>query len=211
MRVMQQVLSKLEAKFRKRRVPQVKSGDIVRVHQRVKEGSKIRTQVFEGMVIRTDRMRSATARITVRRISSGVGVEKSFLLHSPNVLQVEIIKRSKVRRNYLSYMRSRQGKAARLAGIDFDVEGVNLTIEQQQEMELADSTADKVEQNTAPQNESVPDKAAEGKTAKSTAKNKSVGVDSAKGESKDAKAASARQKKTDQENGADGKGNQAEK
>ena len=68
---------------------------------------------------------SHTSRITVRRIASGVGVEKSFLLHSPLVVQVEVTKRSKVRRNYLSYMRQRTGKAARLTGVDFDSQAVN--------------------------------------------------------------------------------------
>ena len=65
------------------------------------------------------------SRITVRRIASGVGVEKSFLLHSPLVVKVEVTKRSKVRRNYLTYMRQRTGKSARLSGVDFDARAVN--------------------------------------------------------------------------------------
>jgi large subunit ribosomal protein L19 len=97
----------------------------VKVHQKIREGNKERVQIFQGLVIRTDRKGSHTSRITVRRIASGVGVEKSFLLHSPLVLKVEVTKRSKVRRNYLSYMRSRTGKSARLTGMDFDREAVN--------------------------------------------------------------------------------------
>jgi large subunit ribosomal protein L19 len=77
------------------------------------------------MVIRTDRKDMHTSRITVRRIASGVGVEKSFLLHSPLVLKVEVTKRSKVRRKYLTYMRARTGKSARLTSLDFDRKGVN--------------------------------------------------------------------------------------
>lgn len=110
---------------RKPKVVDVRSGDTVRVHQKIKEGSKERVQVFEGVVIRTDRKDSHTSSITVRRIASGVGVEKTYLLHSPLVLKVEVTKRSKVRRKYLSYLRSRSGKSARLTGVDFDRTKVN--------------------------------------------------------------------------------------
>lgn len=122
---MESVIRKIEEKFKKDAVVDVKSGDTVRVHQKIKEGNKERVQVFQGLVIRTDRKGSHTSRITVRRISSGVGVEKSFLLHSPLVVKIEVTKRSKVRRNYLTYMRSRTGKAARLTGVDFDRNAVN--------------------------------------------------------------------------------------
>jgi len=106
-------------------VVDVKSGDTVKVHQKIKEGAKERIQIFEGVVIRVDRAASHTARITVRKIASGVGVEKSFLLHSPLVEKIEVTRRSKVRRNYLSYLRERSGKSARLKGVNFDREGVN--------------------------------------------------------------------------------------
>lgn len=105
---------------RKAKVVDVRSGDTVRVYQKIQEGNKSRIQMFEGVVIRTDRKDSLNSRITVRRIASGVGVEKSYLLHSPLVEKVEIIKRGKVRRNYLSYLRSRFGKSARLVGKKFD-------------------------------------------------------------------------------------------
>lgn len=110
---------------RKKKVVDARSGDTVRVHQKIKEGNKERIQVFEGVVIRTDRTNSLTSSFTVRRIASGVGVEKTFLMHSPNVLKVEVTKRSKVRRNYLSYLRKRSGKSARLTGMDFDRTKVN--------------------------------------------------------------------------------------
>src|SRR5688500_6116223 len=122
---MQSVIEKIEEKFKKHEVVDVKSGDTVKVHQKIKEGAKERIQVVQGLVIRTDRKGSHTSRITVRRIASGIGVEKSFLLHSPLVVKIEVTKRSKVRRNYLTYMRARTGKAARLTGVDFDREGVN--------------------------------------------------------------------------------------
>ena len=118
-------ISDLEASFKKGAVVDVRSGDTVKVHQKIKEGNKERVQIFQGLVIRCDRGGSHTSRITVRRIASGVGVEKSFLLHSPLVLKVEVTKRSKVRRNYLSYMRALTGKSARLASVDFDKQAVN--------------------------------------------------------------------------------------
>lgn len=122
---MQSVIHKLSEKYKKSAVVDVRSGDTVKVHQKIKEGNKERVQIFQGLVIRTDRKGSHTSRITVRRITSGIGVEKSFLLHSPLVVKIEVTKRSKVRRNYLTYMRSRTGKAARLTGVDFDKNAVN--------------------------------------------------------------------------------------
>jgi large subunit ribosomal protein L19 len=118
-------IKELNQSFKKGAVVDVRSGDTVKVHQKIKEGNKERVQIFQGLVIRTDRKGSHTSRITVRRIASGIGVEKSFLLHSPLVLKVEVTKRSKVRRNYLTYMRNRTGKAARLTGVDFDRKSVN--------------------------------------------------------------------------------------
>ena len=119
------IIDKVNKLSMKKKVVDVRSGDTVRVHQKIKEGNKERTQIFEGVVIRTDRKDSATSRITVRKIASGVGVEKSFLMHSPLVLKIEVTKRSKVRRNYLSYLRNRSGKSARLAATQFDREAVN--------------------------------------------------------------------------------------
>ena len=126
---MSSVISAIEAKYRKHDVVDVKSGDTVRVHQRIREGSKERIQVFEGLVIRTDRKASHTSSITVRRVASGIGVEKTYLVHSPLVQKIEVTKRSKVRRNYLTYMRARTGKSARLSGVDFDKDQVNTVAE----------------------------------------------------------------------------------
>lgn len=133
---MHALIRQVESKFLKKQVVDVRSGDTVKVHQRIKEGSKERIQIFEGLVIRTDRKDSMTSTITVRRIASGVGVEKSFLLHSPLVEKVEITKRSKVRRKYLSYMRARSGKSARLAAVDFDKTAVNDVTDPEAEAEL---------------------------------------------------------------------------
>ena len=119
------IIDKVNKLSMKTKVVDVRSGDTVRVHQKIKEGAKERTQIFEGVVIRCDRKASVTSRITVRKVTSGVGVEKSFLIHNPLVLKIEVTKRSKVRRNYLSYLRLRSGKSARLAAVQFDRESVN--------------------------------------------------------------------------------------
>lgn len=119
------LIQKVNDEQKKRQVVDVRSGDTVKVHQKIKEGSKERIQMFEGVVIRTDNKGQHTSRITVRKVASGVGVEKSFLLHSPLVEKVEVVRRSKVRRNFLSYLRQRSGKSARLTAVQFDREAVN--------------------------------------------------------------------------------------
>ena len=119
------IIDKVNKESMKKKVVDVRSGDTVRVYQKIKEGNKERIQMFEGVVIRTDNKGQHTSRITVRKIASGVGVEKSFLLHSPLVEKVEIVRRAKVRRNFLSYLRERSGKSARLTAKDFDRKAVN--------------------------------------------------------------------------------------
>lgn len=141
-------IARIEAAQKKHQVVDVKSGDTVRVHQKIKEGNKERIQVFEGLVIRTDRKDSLTSSITVRRIASGIGVEKSYLLHSPLIEKIEVTKRSKVRRNYLSYMRNRSGKSARLTSTAFDKAAVN-TIEAAPVAEAAEQPAEAVTDESA--------------------------------------------------------------
>jgi|SRR5665213_2637773 len=143
---MSNVIEEINQSFKKNAVVDVRSGDTVRVHQRIKEGNKERIQVFQGLVIKVSKGTSHQSRITVRRIASGIGVEKSFLLHSPLVEKVEVTKRSKVRRNYLSYMRTRTGKSARLASVDFD-KNINTIPEVEPEVEAVEPET-KVEQET---------------------------------------------------------------
>lgn len=118
-------LKKIGDAQKKAAVVDVRSGDTVRVTQKIKEGEKFRSQMFEGVVIRTDRKDSHTARITVRKVTSGVGVEKSFLIHSPLVEKIEVVHRAKVRRKNLSFLRERSGKSARLSNKAFDRNAVN--------------------------------------------------------------------------------------
>ena len=149
---MSSLIQKIEEKYKKSQVVDVMPGDTVRVHQKIREGSKERVQIFEGLVIRVSRKNSHTSTITVRRVASGVGVEKTYLLHSPLVLKVEVTKRSKVRRNYLTYMRQRTGKSARLSGVDFDKESVNTIHDEQAEAEeekLKEETAKQAEADAA--------------------------------------------------------------
>ncbi|MBR5408958.1 50S ribosomal protein L19 [Candidatus Saccharibacteria bacterium] len=154
------ILKKIGDEQKKKAVVEVRSGDTVKVTQRIKEGDKSRLQVFEGVVIRVDRKESHTARITVRKIASGIGVEKSFLLHSPLVEKIEIVKRSKVRRNNLSYLRNRSGKSARLSAKEFDRAAVN-TIEIPGEDEVAE-TAETAAAAEAPAEEAKAEEPKEG-------------------------------------------------
>jgi large subunit ribosomal protein L19 len=155
---MQSVIQKIEETFKKHQVVDIRSGDTVKVHQKIREGNKERIQIFQGLVIRTDRKGSHTSRITVRRIASGVGVEKSFLMHSPLVVKVEVTKRSKVRRNYLTYMRNRTGKSARLASMDFDRQAVN-TVEDAPIVEAEPEAPTDAVADAAPEAEATEEKA----------------------------------------------------
>ena len=119
------LINKVNQAQKKQAVVDVRSGDTVRVYQKIKEGNKERIQMFEGVVIRTYNKQSHISRITVRKIASGVGVEKSFLLHSPLIEKVEIVRRAKVRRKFLSFLRKRSGKSARLTAKNFDRAAVN--------------------------------------------------------------------------------------
>ncbi len=97
----------------KENAPQFSIGDTVKVHNLIKEGTRERIQMFEGIVIRK-KNGGISETFTVRRISYGVGVEKTFPLHSPHVVNVEVIRRGKVRRSRLYYLRDRVGKAAKV-------------------------------------------------------------------------------------------------
>ena len=141
---------------KKKAVVDVRSGDTVRVSQKIQEGDKFRIQVFEGVVIRVDRKDSHTERIVVRKVSSGVGVEKSFLVHSPLVEKIEITRRGKVRRNNLRYLRNRSGKSARLKNLKFDRKAIN-TLEEEIDEEVKETEeAPVAEETEAPAPEETP-------------------------------------------------------
>lgn len=107
------IIRALELEGMKQNLPNLKVGDYVKVNVKVKEGTRERIQVFEGTIIAINGSGIRKA-VTVRRLSFGIGVERVFPLHSPKVDSVEIIRRGKVRRAKLYYLRSRVGKAARI-------------------------------------------------------------------------------------------------
>jgi large subunit ribosomal protein L19 len=111
---------KLLDKYFKKNVPDVRSGDTVKVHIIVKEGVKERVQIFEGLVIAVKHGKGLDGTFTVRKESFGIGVERVFPLHSPRVVKIERIKQSKVRRSKLYYMRELHGKNARLKDVNRD-------------------------------------------------------------------------------------------
>ena len=97
-------------------LPEFKSGDTIKVSVRIIEGNKSRIQAFQGVVIQR-RGGGVNATFTVRKMSSGIGVERTFPLHSPNIAGIEVIRKGKVRRNKITYIRQRSGKAARIKEI----------------------------------------------------------------------------------------------
>ena len=109
---MNDIIKKIEAEQLKAEVPEFNVGDTVKVYAKIKEGNRERIQVFEGTVLKKQGG-STRATFTVRKNSNGIGVEKTWPLHSPNVERVEVVRRGKVRRAKLNYLRDRVGKKAK--------------------------------------------------------------------------------------------------
>ena len=107
------IIRAIEQENMKSDIPSFSIGDTVKVHLKVKEGTRERIQVFEGVILKRQNG-GASETFTVRRISSGVGVERTLPLHSPKIDKIEIVKRGKVRRAKLNYLRQRTGKAAKI-------------------------------------------------------------------------------------------------
>ena len=107
------LIKSITQEYEKSDIPQFGIGDTVRVSIKVKEGNKERIQVFEGFVLKRQNG-GISESFTVRKISSGVGVEKTFPLHSPRIEKIELVRKGDVRRAKLNYMRQRTGKAARI-------------------------------------------------------------------------------------------------
>ena len=107
------LMKALTSQYMKEELPEIRVGDTVRVHVRIKEGARERIQVFEGTII-ARKHGGIGETITVRRVSYGVGCEKVFPLHSPNVAMIETVRKGQVRRAKLYYLRDRFGKAAKI-------------------------------------------------------------------------------------------------
>ena len=110
--IIMDIIKSIEHEQLKNKIPELKIGNTVRVHQRIKEGNRERIQVFEGIIIKKQGG-GLNATFTVRKIAYGVGVEKTFLVHSPMVEKVEVVRVGKARRAKLYYLRDRIGKAAK--------------------------------------------------------------------------------------------------
>lgn len=107
------ILTAITKEYQKENIPKFNPGDIVKVHIKIKEGTRERIQVFEGFVLKKQHG-GVSETFTVRRISYGVGVEKTFPVNSPKIDKIEVVRGGKVRRAKLNYMRDRTGKAARI-------------------------------------------------------------------------------------------------
>jgi len=126
---MNQALINSVSKSNLKSVPQIKVGQTVKVYQKIKEGDKTRTQVFSGLVIKVQGQKGINQTFTVRNIVSGIGVEKTYPVHSSNIEKIEIEKQNKVRRAKLYYMRERTGKSARLKAQSQDKEALNQLVD----------------------------------------------------------------------------------
>ena len=113
---MNEIIKQIEDAQLKSDIEDFRVGDTVRVHGRIKEGNRERIQVFEGVVLKRQGG-GARETFTVRKSSNGIGVEKTWPLHSPNVAKIEVVRRGKVRRNKLYYLRERTGKRAKVKEI----------------------------------------------------------------------------------------------
>ena len=125
------IIKSIEHEQLKNKIPELKVGNTVRVHQRIKEGNRERIQVFEGIIIKKQGG-GVNATFTVRRVAYGVGVEKTFLIHSPMVEKVEVVRVGKARRAKLYYLRDRVGKAAKTKeAIGARIENREITIKEE--------------------------------------------------------------------------------
>ena len=112
--MLRKAIADIQAKYARKDIPEMRSGDTVRVHTKIKEGDKERIQVFEGTIIAYRKGTPGSSMFTVRKVSYGVGVERMFPVHSPRIDKIEVMGHGEVRRSRLYYLRALQGKAARL-------------------------------------------------------------------------------------------------
>ena len=118
---MSKILQDFGAQFCKAEVPELKPGYLIKVHTKIKEGNKERIQAFQGTVMKTNSGYGIDDTFTVRKVSEGIGVERIFPIHSPNIIKIEVIRAHKVRRAKLGYLRELSGKALRLKEIPLNL------------------------------------------------------------------------------------------
>ena len=159
------IIKSIEHEQMKNKIPALKVGDTVKVHQRIKEGNRERIQVFEGIIIKKQGG-GVNATFTVRRVAYGVGVEKTFLIHSPMVEKVELVRVGKARRAKLYYLRDRLGKSAKTKeAVGARIEDKEITIKEDiveapveevvEEVAAVETVETPVEEVAAPAEETV--------------------------------------------------------
>ena len=143
------IIKSIEHEQLKNKIPELRVGNTVKVHQRIKEGNRERVQVFEGIIIKKQGG-GVNATFTVRKIASGVGVEKTFMVHSPMIEKVEVVRVGKARRAKLYYLRDRVGKAAKTKeNIGARIENKEITIKEEMvEEPISEETTTPVENAT---------------------------------------------------------------
>ena len=138
------IIKSIEHEQLKNKVPDIRVGNTVRVHQRIKEGNRQRIQVFEGIVIKKQNG-GLNETFTVRRVAYGVGVEKTFLLHSPLIEKVETVRVGKARRAKLYYLRERLGKAAKTKeNVGARIENKEIVLKEEMPAETVEAPAEEV-------------------------------------------------------------------
>lgn len=151
------IIKSIEHEQLKNKIPSLKVGDTVKVHQRIKEGNRERIQVFEGIIIKKQGG-GINATFTVRRVAYGVGVEKTFLVHSPMMEKVELVRVGKARRAKLYYLRDRVGKSAKTKeAIGARIENKEITLKEEfvESAEPVEEVADVVEAEETPAEEVI--------------------------------------------------------
>jgi len=128
-------------------IPDIRPGDTILVHQKIKEGDKERIQIFEGLIIAKKHGKGISSMITVRKVVEGIGVERIFPIHSPSIAKIEIVKRGKVRRAKLYYLRTAKGRKARLKNKEF-ASAIAEPIEEPTTQESTPEMSEKIEQPT---------------------------------------------------------------
>ncbi|MCF7846890.1 MAG: 50S ribosomal protein L19 [Candidatus Gracilibacteria bacterium] len=203
---MSHILQSFSEKHGKASVPKLRSGYIVKVHQKIKEGDKTRIQVFQGTIIAVNPGHGVDETFTVRKISEGIGVEKVFPIHSPNVVKIEVMRAQKVRRAKLNFLRKLSGKSLRLKEVSFRPEEKTFAVEAEEEAteEVVEESSEKEEKNEKPvaeKTEEARDEASEKKEEpkkESAAKESSEQNDSAEEEKTDSPSDSEEKKKEEE-------------
>ena len=150
---MNDIIAIINKRYERKNIAQVKTGDRIRVHQKIREGKKDRIQIFEGMVIKTAGGSGINGSFTVRRIASGVGVEKSFPFHLPSIVKIEKIKSARVRQSRIYYVRGLVGRSAKRIKGEKDAKGVWEDVVEEKPEVKADENIERTEKTEKPKAE----------------------------------------------------------